>query len=212
MNIRSTIFKRDIYLSITKNMIEYISNKKISETDNVTNIKTERLYRLAEDEFFYFNKPKKAIKLLKEALIYTPCHTKSMKLIGDIFFATGKMNEAFDYYSQTAALRPNDCAVLSALASVCEVLANYQTALDFVNLALNNMNFENIKIYSSVCDLKISLLIRLQRYSDAKVFFENLKKKLSQDEFGKITISNYELLNKKLQLKEKIENLNIKVV
>lgn len=193
-------------------MIEYISNKKISETDNVTNIKTERLYRLAEDEFFYFNKPKKAIKLLKEALIYTPCHTKSMKLIGDIFFATGKMNEAFDYYSQTAALRPNDCAVLSALASVCEVLANYQTALDFVNLALNNMNFENIKIYSSVCDLKISLLIRLQRYSDAKVFFENLKKKLSQDEFGKITISNYELLNKKLQLKEKIENLNIKVV
>lgn len=193
-------------------MIDYIQNSKILYDDNVLNINSERLYREAEDDFFYFGKIKSAEKKLKSAIEYSPCHIKSLKLIGDIYFVSGRMKKAFDYYSQAAALKPSDAVILASLASVSETLGNFETALQFVNLAFQNLKTQDVHIFASLSSLKVSLLINLQKYTEAKNFLENAKKRLSFEESGRLATLGHEVLKKKLALKEKMEKLNIKVV
>lgn len=193
-------------------MTDIIQNFKISHEDNILSINAEKLYREAEDDFFYFNKPKRAEKKLKEALAYTPCQIKVLKFLGDIYFATGKMKKAFDYYAQAAALKPSDSVILASLASVNEVFGNYETALKFVELAFQNLLPADVRLYASLSNLKVSLLLGLQRYSDAKAFLDFAKKRLSFEDSGRLSSVNQNILKKKIALKERMEKLNIKVV
>lgn len=122
------------------------------------------------------------------------------------------MKKAFDYYSQAAALKPSDAVILASLASVSETLGNFETALQFVNLAFQNLKTQDVHIFASLSSLKVSLLINLQKYTEAKNFLENAKKRLSFEESGRLATLGHEVLKKKLALKEKMEKLNIKVV
>ncbi len=193
-------------------MIDYVQNSIKIYDDNVLNLDAERLFREAEDNFFYFNKSRKAIIKLKSALALAPCHIKSMKLIGDIYFSIGKMQRAFDFYSQAAALKSEDSTILASLASSCEALGNFSNALAFVDLAFDNLTTVDSRLYAPLSELKVSLLIKLQKYSEAKKFLDNAKKRLSFDDAGKIATTTQDVLSKKLSLKERMENLNIKVV
>lgn len=193
-------------------MTDFIQNFKISYEDNILNINAEKLYREAEDDFFYFNKSKCAEKKLKRALSYAPCQTKILKFLGDICFTSGKMKKAFDYYAQAAALKPSDSVILASLASVNEVLGKYETALEFVDLAFQNLLPADVRLYASLSNLKVSLLVELQRYSEAKTFLDFAQKRLSFEESGRLSSINQNILKKKLALKERMEKLNIKVV
>lgn len=208
INIENTL-----YIFQIKTMTDYIPNFKFSNEDNILNINAEKLYREAEDDFFYFNKSKSAEKKLKEALKHSPCQIKILKFLGDIYFASGKMEKAFDYYSQAAALKPADSVILASLSSVCEVLEKYETALQFADLAFKNLSPEDVRIYASLSNLKVSLLVDLQKYSEAKTFLDFAKKRLSFEESGRLSSSvNQNILKKKLALKERMKKLNIKVV
>lgn len=192
--------------------IEYFKNSKILFDDNVLNIDTERYFREAEDYFFYFDRTDKAISLLKKAIKLTPYHVKSLKFLGDIYFATGKMKKAFDYYSQAAALKPCDSTVMSAMAAVCDALNDFKNALAFLDLAFEYLTIEDMRLFAQFCDLKFSLLVKMQKYSEAKKFLDTVNKRLPMEETGLVTSVNRDILKKKLSLKERMENLNIKVV
>ena len=193
--------------------IQFFNIQKTLNDDNIFNINAERKYREAEDYFFYFDRADLALKLLKSALKLSATHVKSMKLIADIYYSNGKIKKAFDYYSQAAALQPCDVSVLSSLAVVCEALNKNENALDFINLAFEHYSSKNIKIYSQMCDLKFLLLLKMKKYSEAKKFFDKINKTIPYDEFKMVTVArNSETLQKKLLLKERMENLHIKVV
>lgn len=194
-------------------MIDYLNNSTKIYDNNIFNLDTERFYREAEDYFFYFGRNDKAISKLKQGIKLSPTNIKSLKFLGDIYFATGKMQNAFDYYSQAAALKPNDTQILSSMAVVCEALKNYQNALDFLNLAFQNYTIKETRLYAQMCDLKISLLIKLQKYAEAKIFLDKIKKSLPIEEIRLVEATNNSAtLKKKLSLRERIETLHIKVV
>ncbi len=192
--------------------IEYFKNSKILFDDNVLNIDTERYYREAEDYFFYFDRADKAIKLLKKAIKLTPYHVKSLKFLGDIYFAIGKMKKAFDYYAQAAALKPCDATVMSSMATVCDALSDFKNALAFLDLAFEYLTIEDMRLYAQFCDLKFALLVKMQKYAEAKKFLDTVNKRLPVEEKGLVASVNREILKKKLSLKERMDNLNIKVV
>ncbi len=192
--------------------IEYFKNSKILFDENILNIDTERYFREAEDYFFYFDRTDKAISLLKKAIKLTPYHVKSLKFLGDIYFATGKMQKAFDYYSQAAALKPCDAVILSSMATVCDALNNFHTALNFLDMAFEYLTNEDFRLYAQFCDLKFSLLVKMQKYSEAKKFLDTVNKRIPVEETTIVTSVNKNILKKKLSLKERMNNLNIKVV
>lgn len=192
--------------------IDYLKNSKILFDDNVLNIDTERYYREAEDYFFYFDRADKAIKLLKKAIKLTPYHVKSLKFLGDVYFAIGKMKKAFDYYSQAAALKPCDATIMSSMATICDALNDSKNALAFLDLAFEYLTIEDMRLYAQFCDLKFSLLVKMQKYADAKKFLDTVNKRLPVEEKGLVASVNRDILKKKLSLKERMDNLNIKVV
>lgn len=195
-------------------MITEIFNiSKTLSDDNILNIDAERYFREAEDYFFYFDRQDLALKMLRKALSLSPSHIKSLKLAGDINFAIGKMQKAFDYYSQAAALQPCNAIILSSLAVVCDALKDYSNALGFINLAFENYTKRETRIYAQMCDLKFSLLVKMQEYVQAKRFLDRIKKILPFEEGRMVAAASHsELLKKKLSLKERMDNLNIKVV
>lgn len=194
-------------------MIDYLNKTCKIYDDNVLNIDTERFFREAEDYFFYFNRQDLAIENLQTAIELTPNHHKSIKFLGDIYFTIGKIEKAFDFYSQAAALRPDDVSILSSLAAACEALGNYENALSFLNVAFKKYTIKEVKIYAQMCDLKASLLLKLQKYEEAKRFLNRIKKNLPLEDVKIVETSKHtETLKKKLSLKERMENLNIKVV
>ncbi|MCR5261539.1 MAG: hypothetical protein K6C94_06835 [Candidatus Gastranaerophilales bacterium] len=181
--------------------------------DNVLNLDAERFYREAEDYFFYFDRQDLAIKKLKAVLKLEPNNVKSLKMLGDIYYSTGKMTKAFDYYSQAAALKPDSAMLFSCLATVCEALNKNKLALDFINLAFENYTNKDFKIYAQMSDLKISLLVKTQKYGEAKRFLDKIQKVLPFDEARNVTAASHsEILKKKLALKEKMDSLHIQVV
>lgn len=192
---------------------EIFNTSKLICDNNVLNIDAERYYREAEDYFFYFDRADLALKMLKKSLNLSPSNIKSLKLTGDIYFATGKIKKAFDYYSQAAALQPDNVVIFSSLATVCEVLNKYQLALDFVNIAFKNYTNKESKVYAQMWNLKFSLLVKLKKYSEAKEFLDTIKKVLPFEEARLVAAASHaETLKKKLSIKERMNNLHIKVV
>lgn len=194
-------------------MIDYISHSRILYDDNLLNIDSERLFREAEDNFLYFNKSNLAVKNLKKAIEYSPCNVKCIKFLGDIYYAEGKIKKAFDCYAQAAAIKPQDAGILASLASINEILGNDEIALEFTELAFKNLKQEDVRLFSPLSNLKVLLLMKLQKYSDAQNFIDSTKKRLPYEDAGNFAlIGQHDVLKKKLALREKMERLNIKVV
>ena len=75
---------------------------------------------------------------------------------------------------------------------------------------MKHLTIEDIRLFAPLTELKISLLVKLQMYNEAKKVLDFAKKRLSSEEVG--SLATVSLLKKKLSLREKIDNLNIKVV
>lgn len=195
-----------------KTMINTTINNRVICDDNVININTEKLYREAEDFFFYFHKEKQAVKKLNESLKLTPAHTKSLKLRGDIYYSLGKIQNAIDDMATAAALKPDDTVLIASLASLYEISGNYKTALAFCEDALKKLNNSDGNIYLQLFELKINILIKLQRYSEAESCLNYMKRRFSPDTLYDFSNNHFEYLKKKLELKEKINNLSLKIV
>ena len=193
-------------------MLNSIINSKVIYDDNVININTEKLYREAEDCFFYFNRYKKAIEKLNEAIELTPAHTKCLKLRGDIHYSLGNTKKALEDYTSAAALKPNDAVLLASISSLYEILGKYELALAFCEDAMSKLNIHNNHIFSQLCELKISILISMQRYAEAESCLDFTKKRFSPEELYGLGTHQYSFLKKKLELIEKINNLSLKIV
>ena len=193
-------------------MFNSIVNNKVIRDDNIINIRTEKLYREAEDCFFYFSQYKKAVKKLDEAINLTPAHAKCLKLRGDIKYSIGKINDALEDYTTAAALKPDDAVLLASISSLYEINGNYVAALAFCNMAISKLNVYNNRIFTQLCELKINILISLQRYSEAENYLNSVKRRFSPHDLYGFRNNQYSFLKKKLELIEKINNLRLKIV
>ena len=178
---------------------------------NVINIKSEILFREAEDNFLYFNKLKKAENKLNEALELTPLHSKSNILKGDICFIKGKMQEAFEHYKKAEIFAPNNSKVLASVANCLEAQKDYNNALKYCNKAFLMLNEDNIQLTTPLYELKTSILLKLKRYEEAKHFISQAKNNLALDDVTCLK-SHKKDLNTKLKLKKRILASNLQVL
>ncbi len=178
---------------------------------NVINIKSEILFREAEDYFLYFGKTKKAIQKLDEAIILTPYHTKSLVLRGDISFISGKIDEALNLYEKAYTTFSNDSKILGAIATCLESKEDYRKALSYCDKAFLFINENNCQLLQSLYELKISILLRLKEYKKAQKLIADAKYNLSTEEIIKFK-NHREVINIKLKIKEKIKSSSLHVL
>lgn len=179
--------------------------------NNVINIESEICFREAEDCFLYLNQPKKAVRKLNKAVKLTPSHYKSIILKADIRYMQGKIDEALDLYKSAYYFRPENSKILASIAMCLEAKEQHKEALKYCDRAFSNINGDNCSIYLSLYELKISILLKLKKYEQAKLFISSAKKRLSIDEL--FSLKNHsEMINFKLRLKNKIKNINLKAL
>lgn len=183
----------------------------IQKTSNIINLKSEILFREAEDCFLYFNETKKAVKKLNEAIKISPLHHKSLTLKGDICFITGKIDEALELYKRAEDSFKNNSRILASIATCLEAKEDYLNALSYCDKAFLLINEHNCQIYLSLYELKTSILLKLKRYEQAKKFINKAKYDLSFDEITALK-NHKEIINLKLKLKNKLKVNNLKVL
>ena len=91
-------------------------------------------------------------------------------------------------------------------------MEKYDIALAFCEEAINKLTVYNNRIFYQLCELKINILISMQRYSEADKYLQFMKKRFSPDEFYNFGNHQYSFLKKKIELIEKINNLSLKIV
>ena len=110
--------------------ISYLDSKKIID------IRSEVLFREAEDDFYYFSNINSALKKLKKAIFLTPNHTKSLVLCADIYFVKGNIKKALDLYKKADLLTVNNVRIIAAIANCHYSLKNYNEALKYTKTAI----------------------------------------------------------------------------
>lgn len=149
-------------------MQNYILLSSHKENRIPYDIRSERLFREAEDYFFFFYKIKAALKKLDMALEYYPNHFKSLMLKGDILFSEGNCDEALKLYIRAFELRPENPKTVGSVANCLNELRFYTDAKIFCDKALNLSRHENEDLYSSLYELKIKIYMNLKEYTKVK--------------------------------------------
>lgn len=175
---------------------------------NVINIKSEVLFREAEDDLYYFNNLRKAELKLKQAIEYTPSHIKSIILYADIYFLKGNFKKAVSLYLTANNLKQYDFKIIASIANCYNALRNYYESLKYCNDALSVVKNDNFALYTQVIELKINNLIALGKYEDANRTFLQSRELLRQNLISSI----YDSLNEKIKIHQKLSFSGLKIV
>lgn len=175
-------------------------------------MKSEVLFREAEDDFFYFNKINSALKKLEEAVKLTPSHTKSLMMCADIYFMKGNIKKALVTYQNAYLYGQSGARCIAAISNCFYALKDYEQALMWVDKALNALDREDYSLYSQLIEIKINVLVEMKRYKQAYVVFIQSQNVLDIISLKNIYNSNYELINEKLQLQKKLRASRLQIV
>lgn len=182
----------------------------INTESKVIDIRSEMLFRSAEDDFFYLNKIDSAYKKLKKAVLLTPEHLKSLKLLADAAFIKGYTKKALEFYLKAYRLSGSDSAAAGA-ANCLYRLKHYTEALLYCDKAASSKH-QNHDLMLQVFEIKIGCLAALKRYKSAYKAFKEAQLMFDKSELNVFKSLNYEYLSGKINLMQRIQHSNLKIV
>ena len=184
----------------------YLNNKKI------INIKSEVLFREAEDDFYYFGNLNSALKKLNMAITLTPTHIKSCILCADAYYIKGNYKKALENYKNALETTPKNTKVLGSIASCYFSLKEYHKAIKFINKALKAIKQDEFSLFEQLLELKINTYLELKEYEKAIEMYNEVKTIAERVSYKQIYASNFELLNEKLKKQQKVKKLGLKII
>ncbi len=165
----------------------------------VANINAERFFRQACDYFYFLDNPRLALKCLDKSLSIVKNFSKAWNLKGEVMLYTDKLEEAKNCFVEVEKTEPSNFRNLANIASCYEMLEDWQNALKYCNLAIEEFDEESdeeLEFLSSLYELKISLLVKSENIHLAKQVFNSLNEVIFGDDL-KFLKSNYSWLKKK---------------
>lgn len=193
------------YMQNSNNSL-YLSNKKI------INIKSEILFREAEDDFYYFGNLNSALKKLNMSIELTPTHTKSCVLCADAYYIKGNYKKALENYKKALETSQKNAKILGSIASCYFSLKEYHRTIKFINKALNEIKEDEFSLFEQLLELKINTYLELKEYEKAIEMYDEVNAIAQKTSYKQIYASNFELLNEKLKKQQKVKELGLKIV
>lgn len=178
----------------------------------IINLRSEILFREAQDDFFYFNKINLALKKLLEAIELTPSYVKALLLCSDIYFIKGQFNKALNLAFDAFEFNPYSAKAAANVANCFYALKNFSKSLEFCEKALNLIQNEDEAFYFQIIEIKINSLIGLKKYKQAYVTFIQSQQLLEKDDLVNLYTQNFYSINQKIKLQKKLTKSNLKIV
>ena len=147
-------------------------NNKLNLTDNtrdILDIRSERLFREAEDDVFFFYDFDSALEKLNLAIEYTPAFTKALLLKADILVIKGEFDLALNIYHFVLEFGLKNAKVYASIANCYELLQDYEKALIFIEKSFAQEVKPFGELYKFLYDLKVSILVRTRKYYQARL-------------------------------------------
>lgn len=178
----------------------------------ISDVRAERLFREAEDDFFYFDKIAEATLKINKALEFSPEMLKALIMRANIAFIEGNFEQATQFYKKAETVDPNNIKALAGLANVYEVCNRNDESLKYIEKAMSNLKSENSLIKKGLLELKINLLIKLGQYVEAKKILEKSRYSLNEEDFIALCGNNLATINHKLELRQKLKSVKLELV
>ncbi len=192
--------------------MQNVNNTPYINKNKIINIKSEILFREAEDDLFYFNNINSAFKKLKIAIYLTPHHYKSLIMYADICFMKGYIKKALKYYLKAAEIMPRDAKVQAGICNCYNVMQDFDKALKHCKKAVSLIHYEDFSLLSQLIEIKINILISLKKYKQAYITFIQAQNILDNNSLNIIHNINYELINEKFKLQKKLQHSHLQIV
>ncbi len=192
--------------------MQNLNNSYYINKNKVINIKSEILFREAEDDFYYFNKLSSAYSKLEKAIALTPFHHKSIMLLADICFIKGFYKKSLSLYKELLNITP---AVVKVYAGICNclyVLNQHEESLNYCNKALSMVCNEDYMLYSQLMGIKFDLLLKLKKYEQAYSVYFKSKNDINGFNLKKFYEEDFESIKEKLKIRKKIKISGLKII
>jgi len=178
----------------------------------ISDVRAERLFRAAEDDFFYLKDVKEALNKLTKALEYAPCMLKAILMLANICVLEGNLDSALENYKRAEKISPDNMKILAGLANTYEMLNENEKACFYVSKALNADNSKFTPLIKSLVELKTVILMKLNRYEEAKHLIDNARYSLSVQELRELQANTSSRIEHKLKLAEKLKQHKMQLV
>ncbi len=180
--------------------------------NNITDLRAEKLYREAEDDFRHFSKPCEALEKLDRAIKYSPGFAKGLRFKGDILLLSGKFKEALDLYKTAENLSGENPQICTCIANSYLMLEEYTKAMVYVEKGLNCEKKPFGGTYKALFDLKTTILINQQKYEEAEKTLENARYNLYTSELDELRGKKLSLIKQKKEMLNKIKRSYLKII
>lgn len=185
---------------------------EISYLNKIINIKSEILFREAEDDFYYFNKINSAYKKLKKAVELTENHLKSIILLADICFIKGYTKKSLNLYLKANKIKHSNPKILSGISNCYNKIGDLENSLKYCEKALKTLKAENNELFNQLIEIKTNILIEKKYYKKAFLTLSETKNILRKNSQKFECNINFDLLNEKLKLQKKLQKSNLKII
>jgi tetratricopeptide (TPR) repeat protein len=198
------------------NSINNSNNIKNNTTKKIFNLRAEKLVREASDNFIYFKDYDTALNQVNEVLNLEKENVRALLLKGHILFCLDRDNEALEYFTLAAKIDPTSAEANGAKAGALDILGEQEEALASCKTAIDNITLKDRYLLPSLYDQKISILLRLKRYEEARTALNKCLKTLAEDDIHHLVSSYQHLINisckEKNRKREQVKKNSMKLV
>ena len=182
----------------------------------VTNLLVEKLIREASDNFSYFRNYELALDQVDKVLTMEKDNVKALILKGDILFCMDLDEEALKCFEMAISADPYSAEAYGSKAGTLDVLGQYEEALSHCDKAFELVKLRDKFLLPSLFDQKLTLLIRMRRYEEARNILRKAVNSLSEDDADYLTSCYQGMIDTSCKLRRRklaqAEKLSLKVI
>ena len=124
----------------------------------------------------------------------------------------GDIKLALKYYQQAELFCSDKSKIYASFSNCYYALKDFSLAIKFADKSLKLLKSDDFSLYSQLIEIKVNSLVELKKYSEANEIFTQSRNYMDSLTFKNLYNSSFELINEKLNLKKKLQKVNLRIV
>jgi tetratricopeptide (TPR) repeat protein len=196
--------------------VQRMAMEQVLKTNNLVNLGVEKLIREASDNFTYNRDYELALEQIDSALEIDGNHVRALILKGDILFCMDLDKEALEHFEMAINADPLSAEAYGSKAGTLDVLGNFEDALKCCEKAFSLITVKDKFLLPSLYDQKLTLLLRMRKYEDAKRILSKAVNSLSEDDADYLRSCYHGMIESSCKIRRKklakAEKISLKVI
>jgi len=188
----------------------------LKRNKKVANLLVEKLIREASDNFSYNRNYELALDQVDKVLSIENDNVRALILKGDILFCMDLDEEALQHFEMAINADPFSAEAYGSKAGTLDVLGRHFEALRCCDKAFKLVELKDKFILPSLYDQKLTLLLRMRRFEEAKRILNKAVVSLAEEDSSYLSSCYQSMIDSSCKLRRRklaqAEKLSLKVI